>query len=268
MANDLMADAKLYQIPPVGAEMVPASIERNSLRLDTSLSAGAGRLCMSGMLRWCGVLLFCGVVGLWGTSVDANEKPPVVLKPAVPYAKLASAIQKKLLAGEVPVELERLKNAKGQDVAIAKAWIIIPTTPKKVFSILQDVAKRYEYMPRLNKSILMKRFGPYDVYVYQEMQILWTRIPLHLRLTMTPERKIAWRLIKEKGKKNGVKENFGAWEFEPLDGGQKTLLSYTLFTDSGMLIPAFIRDALVKGDLPTVLKNARKRVMSDGRWKK
>ena len=51
-------------------------------------------------------------------------------------------------------------------------------------------------------------------------------------------------------------------------GNNKTSLRYTSTLDSGMLIPKFLEDLLIKNDLPEILLSMRRRTESDGTWKK
>ena len=50
--------------------------------------------------------------------------------------------------------------------------------------------------------------------------------------------------------------------------GKSTLAEYTIAVDSGKFVPQFIEDYLTRKDLPQILNSLRRRVESDGKWKK
>ena len=57
-----------------------------------------------------------------------------------------------------------------------------------------------------------------------------------------------------------VKNNEGSWLLEPIDGGKRTRATYTLFTDGGGGIPAFLLNSLNKRRLVELYDVVAKRV--------
>ena len=59
----------------------------------------------------------------------------------------------------------------------------------------------------------------------------------------------------------GVLRDFkGSWEMSPIDNGNKTQLTYSMFIDPGFFVPQWIMREGVKGELPRTLKGLRQRV--------
>ena len=58
-----------------------------------------------------------------------------------------------------------------------------------------------------------------------------------------------------------VKKNEGSWVLEPIDGGQHTRATYTLFTDGGGGIPAFLLNSLNRRRLTELYDIVRSRVL-------
>lgn len=211
-------------------------------------------------LGWVCLLALC----LGGPQASAKAAK-VQIKPAKTFKKLPKWVRTKLTKGEVPVKVNNPKNSKLRG-ALATAWIIVNASPTKVYAEMIKFDKRYEYMPRLIKSTITKRLTPTTLKVNQVMKVMWVKIAVNLNISLTPKKKIAWVL--DKKKKNGVKENIGSWEFEGIDNNKKTMITYQLYTETGRAVPGFIRNILIKSDLPNVLRHVRKRVMSNGKWKK
>lgn len=57
-----------------------------------------------------------------------------------------------------------------------------------------------------------------------------------------------------------VKNNVGGWLLEPIDNGQKTRATYTLWTDGGGGVPAFLLNSLNKKRLMDLFEIVEKRV--------
>ena len=58
-----------------------------------------------------------------------------------------------------------------------------------------------------------------------------------------------------------VKNNEGSWLLEPIDGGAHTRATYTLWTDGGGGIPAFLLNSLNKRRLGELFDIVGKRVL-------
>lgn len=210
------------------------------------------------------------VVGL-GFSSPASAKgkkasPAVKLKAAKPFAKLKKSLRTALLKGEIPSTSYSVKMKNGKKAMVAASWAIVKKPIKTVYNEMIKFQDRYKYMPNSIKSQVVKRYNKRELHVYQVSKFWWTKIPVNIRVKLTPHTKITWALMKDK--KNGIKDNLGYWVFEPLNKGKHTLISYSLYTNTGRSVPSFIKRMILRNSLPSVLKNVRKRIMSGGKWHK
>lgn len=220
-------------------------------------------------LVWkCWVVL--GVVGLvcMASPAMAGDSPAakLALKMPQPFAKLPADMQKKLLHGKRVVTLFYRLNKKGKKVIVAQARGIIKRPPAQVYFHLSQVERVQEFMPNLIYSKIQKKLGPNTFLMLRIIKVLWTKIKMYLRVELVPKRRLIWRLVPHKD--NGIADTVGAMTMEGIHGGKHTLVTYSVFTDTGRAVPGFIRKMLIRGSLPNVIKALEKRTMSDGRWKK
>lgn len=216
-------------------------------------------------MNWKSIALFLAALLSLCSPASATRKGKSLLRPAKPFAKLSKSLQKRILKGEIPVEDYTVKR-NGKDVGIALARTLIKATPMAVFQYMKVFRKRPQYMPRLTAAKVMKKLKGNHVYVYQRLQIMWKKIHLHLKIQLNPGKSIRWGLMP--GKKSSVVANVGAWVFEPIQGGKHTLLTYSLYTQPRDWVPGWLKNILVKSDIPNVLRNVRKYVESKGKFKK
>lgn len=54
----------------------------------------------------------------------------------------------------------------------------------------------------------------------------------------------------------------GRWELEPVERGTRTLVTYKIHLDGGLLLPSWLLSGQVKGYLPTMLKSLKDNVES------
>ncbi len=190
----------------------------------------------------------------------------LALSPPTPYSKLPDKVKLKLQRGETVVEIFKKKNERNKEVYVTIARAIIKAPPSEVYSQLSQLNKTHEYMPRLYYSKVQKKLGQNTYYVLRKLKVVWTKIVLNLWVHLVPNKRIEWRLFPNL--KNGIRNTVGAFHLEPIEGGKKTFITYSLYTDSGRWVPGFIKKILIKKDLPKVITAIRKRVLSKGRWKK
>jgi len=167
--------------------------------------------------------------------------------------------------GGVVVKTETHPSEDGKLAARIKAYCIINKPPAAAWAVMLDYHRFHEFMPRLERVQILQK-------TKDTMKVAQTiRVPLGLvnyTLDLKFDRalgKVSWAL--DKSRKHDIADTFGAWEFSPY-GNNKTSLRYTSTLDSGMLIPKFLEDLLIKNDLPEILLSMRRRTESDGTWKK
>ena len=186
------------------------------------------------------------------------------------WNKLSKKQRRRLLKGKTVVTKKIGKNRKGKSVGVGVAYIIVKAPPAALARVLRNYSKQPEYMPRLtNCRVVKKRGRVWMVFLKLLFKFLFIKKRISYTLRMVyevPNRRISWSL--PPNKKNQIKDTKGFWQFDPMKGGKWTLVTYSVYTDTGLAVPGFIQNALVRGDLPGVLKNFKKRVESGGRWKK
>ena len=133
-------------------------------------------------------------------------------------------------------------------VAIAEVGV----SPEVVFDVLVDFERYPDFMPYVNESRVLSRKNDSEIVTYARIAppfVSERDYPLRVRITRgMPSNggvfKIGWEAVPEaQPEVEGVvrvKLNEGSWLVEPLKGGMRTRLTYTLLTNPGGLIPVFV----------------------------
>ena len=152
------------------------------------------------------------------------------------------------------------RNRPGTSIRETRAVGTLEAPNWVIKNVLDDVEDYPSFMPYIVESKLVSRNAA------KHTQIVYTRMtpplidPRDYTLLIrddshkTPEGVVYgshWSAANAQGpdEKPGtvrVKNNEGSWVLEPIDGGERTKGTYTLFTDGGGGIPAFIFNQLSK----------------------
>ncbi|MDD5558934.1 SRPBCC family protein [Candidatus Methylomirabilis sp.] len=153
----------------------------------------------------------------------------------------------------------------GTSSARIKAYCVINRPPEAVWAVMLNYHTFSEFMPRLEKvEVLEKTQG--TMKVTETVHVPLGVIVYTIDLIFKPEQQtVSWTL--DKSRKHDIAETFGTWEFLPYGHG-RTMLRYTTSLDSGMFIPRFVEDMMIKKDLSNALLSLKRRTESDGTWKK
>lgn len=152
----------------------------------------------------------------------------------------------------------------------------VEAPPEAVFNALIDFEHYPEFMPYVKESEVLSRTGDNEVVTYARIAppfISERDYPLKVRLTRGSAGsgdkfkgstyKVEWTALPEaKPEVEGVvriKLNEGSWLAEPLNGGRRTRLTYTLLTDPGGLIPDFVFNLSNTVAIPELFDAVRKR---------
>lgn len=199
---------------------------------------------------------------LAASLVNAEGTPPPSAH-AVPG--LSDKENETLQKGEVVVQSEVYTTADGKRAAKGKAYAVVNAPAEALWATILDYNKFPEFMPRLKKITILSK-GEGTMKVRQEVSVPLSSVAYTLDLKFTPDpKRMDWTL--DKAAKNDIADTFGSWEFLPYSEG-KTLIRYTIAVDTGLFVPKFLEDYLVKKDLPEVLASFRRRTESGGKWKK
>lgn len=152
---------------------------------------------------------------------------------------------------------------------IATAEVEAP--PEVVFKVVSDFEHYRDFMPYVEESRVLTRKGDNEVVTYARIAppfVSERDYPLKVRMTRgSPSNggvfKVEWTANPEaEPEVEGVvrvKLNEGSWLAAPLDGGKRTRLTYTLLTNPGGLIPAFVVNLSNTIAIPELFKGVTKR---------
>lgn len=147
----------------------------------------------------------------------------------------------------------------------------VKTRPEIVFEVLSDFEHYAEFMPYVEDSRVLSRESDSEVITYARLAppfVSERDYPLKVRMTRGTSRnggvfKVEWTALpKVQPEVEGVvriKLNEGSWLAEPLDGGVRTRLTYTLLTNPGGLIPDFVANMSNTIAIPELFKAVTKR---------
>jgi ribosome-associated toxin RatA of RatAB toxin-antitoxin module len=199
---------------------------------------------------------------LLATSLVNAEGPAPA---AQPVAGLSPKEMESLNKGEVVVQTEVYTNAEGKRAAKGKAFAVVNAPPEQLWATITDYPKFSEFMPRLKRITVLQK-GEGTLKVRQEVSVPLNTVSYTLDLKFIADaRRMEWTI--DKAAKNDIQDTFGSWEFVAYGEG-KSLIRYTIAVDTGLFVPKFLEDYLVKKDLPEVLAAFRRRTESGGKWKK
>lgn len=158
-----------------------------------------------------------------------------------------------------------VRELKAVGVVEAPAWV--------VKNVLDDMENYENFMPYTAESKVMRRDG--NVLIgYQRLATPFVADRDYTIRVVTESKPHAsgglaylsrWVAANDLGpaEKKGivrVKINEGSWRWEPLDGEQRTLVTYSIYTDPGGGIPRFIVNAANSQAIPKVFEALRKTV--------
>ena len=152
---------------------------------------------------------------------------------------------------------------------IATAEVEAP--PEVVFKVVSDFEHYRDFMPYVKESRVLTRKGGNEVVTYARIAppfVTERDYPLKVRMTRgSPSNggafKVEWTANPEaEPEVEGVvrvKLNEGSWLATPINGGKRTRLTYTLLTNPGGLIPAFVVNLSNTIAIPELFEAVKKR---------
>ena len=169
------------------------------------------------------------------------------------------------------------KEHAGTSVKEVRAVGTFDSPPWMVRNVLDDVEHYSQFMPYVIQSkIIAHDPAKHSITTYSQINppVVSNR---DYTITVHDESKPGpgageeiyvsrWEEANDKGpaEKKGfvrVKNNEGSWLLEPIDGGAHTRATYTLYTDGGGGIPAFLLNSLNKRRLGELFEIVGKRVL-------
>jgi len=152
-------------------------------------------------------------------------------------------------------------------VAIAE----VDARPEVVFNVVNDFDHYPEFMPYVIESRVLSRNGDSEVVAYNRIAppfVAERDYPLKFRMTRGSLAnggvfRIEWTASPEaEPEVEGVvriRLNDGSWVAEPISGGSRTRLTYTLLTNPGGMIPDFVANMSNTVAIPKLFKAVMKR---------
>lgn len=151
------------------------------------------------------------------------------------------------------VVVEAHADARGR--GSVRANIEIDAPPAVVFRTILDCARAARMSPGVKSCRVVSR-AP-DGTEIREHTVKWSFFlpTLHStsRVTLEPDRLIRFTCIG-----GDIRACDGSWRLEPLDGGQRTRVTYDLWATAPFAVPAGVIGGVMRRDVPNALRALRR----------
>lgn len=156
----------------------------------------------------------------------------------------------RLEAGEV---VTRLLSEEGGTGVEANA--LVDATPDEVFAVVTDYDHYPEFIPSLVDAKVLEWESDDVCVLMEKLKVAFKTIEYAIRVTHD-RRKLSTRWTKHHG---FLRRNDGGWTCKS-HGKGRTLVTYRVAVEAGLLVPQFVIDRLSRGSLPDLFAGLRKRV--------
>jgi ribosome-associated toxin RatA of RatAB toxin-antitoxin module len=165
----------------------------------------------------------------------------------------------RLKAGDALVSVEE---ESGEADGHIEAAIEIAAAPHRVWRVMTDCARAPRFVAGLKSCRIVER-GPADAWDIREHRSKWMSILPEtvsvFRSDYTLDKEI--RFARVSGSLRYLK---GSWRLEPLNGGTRTRLRYSVRVGVSAPIPGFMIRSALEADVPKLLKSLRAEIV-DGK---
>jgi len=204
------------------------------------------------MKRWLGVFSLLVLVG--GFSVYGQENP---------WQGLTEEQVQKLKQGEIIILHQEKEGKEGE--RLIKAVMILNQSIDEVFNFLCQTERQEEYLPRLERSILIEEDENGNITEFR-IKALFINIIYRVRHHYDPKHyRLYWEL--DPNFDNDIKHLEGYYQLYKINEHQ-TLARYATVVILSDLIPRSIQELLTKKDLPQSLGAVKKWIDSGGKYNK
>jgi hypothetical protein len=180
------------------------------------------------------------------------------------YKGLSADEIARLKKGEIVV-IKELSREETTSKGMVQVALIFNKRIDEVWSLMTQGFRQEEYLPNLDRSILVKKLPDGDI-IENRLKVFFVELRFWVRGYHYPDRYyIRWNLAE--GYKNDIKNLEGFWQFYYIDETH-TLARYGTHTETGFGVPAKVQEFLARRDIPESLSRLKKWVESDGAWKK
>jgi coenzyme Q-binding protein COQ10 len=163
-----------------------------------------------------------------------------------------------ILKSGKPIVREDTSSSKGETELI----FLVKSSPEKIWDVLVDYEKYPEFMP-IEKIKIRSHTKDVDIVYIQPEAPPLVDISYELKRNYNKD---SWKITFERvsGK---IKSINGWWKLEPYDS-HYTKVMYVTHVDIGIPVPKFVTDYFAKGSLYKMAEAVKKRVETNGRWRK
>lgn len=152
-----------------------------------------------------------------------------------------------------------------------RAFGEVDASPKAVFDVVCDFENYPKFMPYLKEARIVKVVSDTELITYQMLSPpLVSNRDYFIQVKKTPGTEKNGHVFRSEWKalpdtepvRDGivrVRINTGSWQLEPLDGGKRTRITYSLLTHPGGSIPSWVANASNTTAIPDLFAAIRKR---------
>jgi hypothetical protein len=187
---------------------------------------------------------------------------------ASPLDRFSQKQRKKLLAGEVVYEYINYEGREKQEKGLGhgQAYVIVNKPVDVCWSIMTDFDRKKEYFPRVAVSQVVKR-EVNKAWVREVLDFGVADIEYVMVQNMDPKKRRS-NFSLDPAYKHDLKDTHGFWYWEKINDTSSLLTYAVTKADVGIPVPEFVVKALSSRDLPGIAENLKKRIESDGKWRK
>lgn len=170
------------------------------------------------------------------------------------------------LRGEVHSRSESFMKPDGKSAGRGVGAVVVDRPMQEVWNAVARFDDKPEYMPRLKSvQLLGQQPGALRLRMVVDASVTTARYTAWFRLDPAAHT-IDWKLDRT-ATDNTIRDTEGGYRMYEIAPG-RTLVVYRTYVDSGLHVPRFIQDYMMRRSVPDLLKAIKARVETGGRWRK
>ncbi len=166
------------------------------------------------------------------------------------------------IVSRTPEYVIRLVETPASNVKTAQAVFFIKSSPRTCLKVISDFERYPEFMPNIRSAEFVGKKESSDIYRFSFKVALWT---IHYSNIFTLLSRgddafsLSWDYVD-----GDLKKSSGSWDIGPsrLREGF-SLIRYTVFIDTGMLVPRWVCDLLTAKSIPKMITAIAGRVKTE-----
>jgi ribosome-associated toxin RatA of RatAB toxin-antitoxin module len=130
-----------------------------------------------------------------------------------------------------------------------QASVLIGAPAEQIWTAMNDCDRAIRFVPGLKACRVVERNGEGEII---EHRLRYSRFFPEATYSF----QVRYDLLKQVSfhrLSGDLKEFWGSWRLEPLDGGQKTVVTYSVYMDPGFFVPKWIIRFMLRRDLPDLM---------------